>query len=149
MEKILIGSRYFFSSYKDFRSHDYDYVAFVDTNDFQQMCRVRSKRECVFIMKRHEDKEAYIDWALQQKAGMVIGKFLVPEVCKEMGFKLTDLLKLESLLDKLDEKHEYERIIYDSYLINGDFVLTDEQRQRAYDSYKESRGGQRVWALRT
>ena len=71
---------------------------------------------------------------------MVIGKFLVPEFCAEIGFTIEDLPRLEPLLAKLDEKHKYEEIIYNAYIENNAFVLTDEQRAAAYESYKVSRG---------
>jgi hypothetical protein len=41
---------------------------------------------------------------------------------------------------KLNDKHKYEEIIYNSYIKNSSFTLTDTQRDRAYKSYKESRG---------
>jgi hypothetical protein len=50
------------------------------------------------------------------------------------------LLKLKPLIDTLDEAHLYEQVIYESYLINGDFYLTQEQRDLAYTKYKEARG---------
>ena len=71
---------------------------------------------------------------------MVIGKFLVPEFCDAIGFTIEDLPKLEVLVTRLDEKHLYEKIIYDSYIENNAFVLTDRQRDQAYKSYLESRG---------
>ena len=92
-------------------------------------------------MKKHDSKEDYIDWALKSNIGMVIGKFLVPEFCTEIGFTIEDLPRLAPLLDRLDDGHKYEEIIYHSYLENGSFTLTDEQRDRAYQSYKESREG--------
>ena len=72
---------------------------------------------------------------------MVIGKFLVPEFCETIGLLVEDLPQLKILITKLDDKHMYEKIIYDSYIENGSFTLTDEQRDRAYKSYKNSRGG--------
>ena len=71
---------------------------------------------------------------------MAIGKYLVPEFCAEIGFTIEDLPKVSSLLDRLDDKHKYEKILYDCYIENGSFALTNEQRQRAFKSYKESRG---------
>jgi hypothetical protein len=68
-----------------------------------------------------------------------VGKFLIPEFCKEIGFTIKDLPKLKPLIDKLDEKHKYEEIIYNAYLENGDFILTPDQRDLAYASYKETR----------
>lgn len=70
---------------------------------------------------------------------MVIGKFLVPEFCKEIGFTVSDLERLRPLIAKLDDKHKYEEVIFNSYLQNGDFILTSEQRDAAYLMYRESR----------
>ena len=39
----------------------------------------------------------------------------------------------------MDDKHKYEKLIYDAYLKNNDFVLTDEQRIDAFNEYKKER----------
>ena len=140
MSKFTIGSTYFFSCYEDFRSKDVDELELIDTNDFKQSRQLTGKGKCLFQLKRHASKEHYIEWALKSKAGMVVGKFLIPEFCKEIGFSINDLYRLKPLIDKLDDKHKYEKIIFDSYLDNNAFVLTEEQRLKAYTSYKESRG---------
>jgi hypothetical protein len=139
MNKILIGSQYFFYCYDDFCSKDIDEIQIVDTDEFAQMRQITGQGKCLFIMKKHQSKEDYIDWALKSQLGMVIGKFLVPEFCAEIGFTVEDLPKLKPLIDKLDHEHLYEKIIYDSYITNNSFELTDEQRDRAYKSYNESR----------
>ena len=71
---------------------------------------------------------------------MAVGKYLIPEFCNQIGFTVEDLPKVKSLLTKLDDKHKYEEIIYNSYITNGSFTLTQEQRDEAYKLYKESRG---------
>lgn len=139
MSKFLIGSRYFFSSYPDFQSKDIDELEIVDTDEFQQIKHLSGQGRCLFVLKRHEDKNEYIDWALGSSLGMVIGKFLVPEFCQEIGFTIEDLPKLAPLLDRLGDRHQYERIIYESYLQNGAFYLTEQQRYVAYLSYLASR----------
>ena len=136
---MLIGSKYFFNKYPDFVGTDTDELKIVDTTEFKQMRQITGQGKCLFLMKRHGSKQDYIDWALKSKIGMVVGKFLVPEFCKEIGFTVTDLPKLQPLIEKLDDKHKYDEIIFYSYLENGDFVLTDEQRDRAYLSYVQSR----------
>jgi hypothetical protein len=140
MNKFLIGSQYFFSCYPDFKSKDTDEIEIIDTNEFKQMRQITGKGKCLFQMKKHAAKEDYIDWALQSQIGMVVGKFLVPEFCAAIGFTIEDLPRLRVLIDKLDAKHKYEEIIYNSYIENGSFALTSVQRDRAYKSYKESRG---------
>ena len=136
---ILIGSKYFFSCYPDFKSKDIDELQIIDTTEFSQMRQITGQGRCLFQMKRHSSKEDYIEWANKSQLGMVIGKFLVPEFCQQIGFTVQDLPKLKVLIDRLDDKHKYEEIIYNSYLENGSFTLTDEQRDRAYKSYKDSR----------
>lgn len=140
MDKILIGSQYFFSCYEDFDSKDIDELQIVDTDEFAQIRQITGQGKCLFLMKRHPVKDDYIDWALKSNIGMDIGKFLVPEFCAEIGLKIEDLAQLTPLLDKLDDKHQYEKIIFDSYIENGSFELTNVQRRAAYRSYKESRG---------
>jgi hypothetical protein len=43
------------------------------------------------------------------------------------------------MIDNLDIKHLYEKVIYNSYIENKSFVLTDEQRDKAYLLYKQGR----------
>lgn len=141
MAKILIGSQYFFSCYDGFKGKDVDELQIIETNEFSQVRQITGQGRCLFQMKKHDSKEDYIEWALKSNIGMVIGKFLVPEFCAEIGFTVEDLARLSPLLDRLDDGHKYEEIIYQSYLENGSFTLTDEQRDRAYKSYRESRRG--------
>ena len=136
---MLMGSRYFFSCYDDFVSKDIDEIAIIDTNEFKQMKQITGRDRCLFLLKRHDSKEDYIDWALRSNTGMVIGKFLVPEFCEQIGFTIDDLPKLSPLLERLDSKHLYEKVIFDSYIENHAFELTIEQRDRAYSMYRESR----------
>lgn len=136
---MLMGSRYFFSCYDDFVSKDIDEIAIIDTNEFKQMKQITGRDRCLFLLKRHSSKEDYIDWALRSNTGMVIGKFLVPEFCEQIGFTVDDLPKLSPLLERLDSKHLYEKVIFDSYIENHAFELTIQQRDRAYSMYRESR----------
>lgn len=137
--KILIGSKYFFDCYEDFNGKDIDELELIDTAEFSQVRQITGQGRCLFQLKRHQRTQEYIDWAVKSNIGMVVGKFLVPEFCQEIGFTINDLPKLQVLIDRLDDKHKYEEIIYNAYLCNGSFTLTQSQRDRAYQSYKESR----------
>jgi hypothetical protein len=141
MSKILVGSKYFFSCYEDFEPHDSDYVEIVETNEFKQTKQITDfvHKRCIFQMKKHETAQEYIDWALQCQSGMVIGKFLVPEFNAAIGLSIADLKQLSPLIERLDDKHKYEEIIYNAYIENDCFILTPEQRFAAYQSYKSSR----------
>ena len=135
-----MGSQYFFHQYPDFNSKDIDEIEIIETNDFQNMRQLSGMGKCFFQLKKLNSVDDYINRALESRLGMVIGKFLVPEFCQEIGMSINDLPKLTPLLGLLDEQHEYERIIYNSYIENNSFTLTNAQRERAYKSYKESRG---------
>lgn len=136
---MIIGSNAFFLQYSDFKPTDIDELEIIDTNQFTQIRQLTGKGKCLFQMKRHNSKQEYIDWALKSRLGMVVGKFLVPEFCEAIGFTIEDLPQMKPLIEKLDDKHKYEEIIYNSYLESGSFTLTGEQRDRAYASYKASR----------
>lgn len=140
MSKFLMGSQYFFSEYPDFQSKDIDELEIVDTGDFKYLRQLSGMGRCLFQLKRQPSTEEYITFALKSSIGMVVGKFLVPEICQAIGFTIEDLPRLQPLIERLDSYHKYEEIIYNSYLENKAFILTPDQRLCAYQSYKESRG---------
>ncbi len=140
MSKILIGSTYFFHQYHDFQSHDIDEIEIIDTDQFKYMRHISGQGRCLFQLKRKATVDDYIQDALNTNLGMAIGKFLIPDFCTEIGLTIKDLPKLLPLVAKLDEKHLYEKIIFDSYIKNGVFELTEDQKLAAYKNYRESRG---------
>ena len=140
MSKITVGSRYFFTCYEGFESKDLDEVEIIETDEFKNMRQITGQGKCLFQLKKQETVDEYIRYALGSPLGMVIGKFLVPEFCEQIGFTVNDLPRLKILIKRLDKKHKYEEIIYNSYLENGAFYLTEAQRLKAYQSYMESRG---------
>ena len=139
MSKILMGSKYFFSCYPDFVSKDVDEIEVIETNEFKHKRHILGQNRCLFLLKRQASVDDYIKLDKKGQLGMVAGKYLIPEFCQEIGFTIDDLPKIKPMIDRLDIKHHYEKIIYDSYIENGAFILTDEQRDKAYQSYKQSR----------
>lgn len=135
----IMGSRYFFKQYSDYHSHDIDMIELQDNCDYDRMIIIRGQGKDMFFFKRKPKNELIKD-ALKSELPMVVGKFLIPEFNEEIGFTIEDLPKVKELIDKLDDKHKYEEIIYNSYIKNNAFVLTEEQRLEAYKSYKRSRG---------
>lgn len=133
-----MGSKFFFNRYPDYTSHDVDTVEIVETDEFKEKRIIRGQGKDMFFLRKKPKEELIAD-ALKSELSMVVGKFLIPGFNKEIGFTIEDLPKLKPLIDKLDDKHKYEEIIYNSYLENGDFILTDEQRLKAYNAYKDSR----------
>ena len=83
--------------------------------------------------------DEFIKYTLETKLPMTAGKFLIPEFNKQIGFTIEHLKKLASVFERIDKKHTYEKIIFDAYIENNDFILTDDQRMKAYEEYKKSR----------
>jgi hypothetical protein len=89
----------------------------------------------VFLCQKRP-KDVKIKETLESNVPMRAGKFLVPEYNKYLGLAIDDLKRLNPLFDAMGDKHSYEKIIYDAYIKNNDFILTDKQRQEAYEEYK-------------
>ncbi len=140
MSKYLMGSTYFFASYPDFQSKDIDELELIETTDFKYLRHLSGQGRCLFQLRQKDTVEEYIQDVLRSNVGMAICKFLIPEFCREIGFTITDLPKLYPLTLKLGPRHQYLKIIFDAYLENNDFILTEAQRLSAYKNYKESRG---------
>ena len=135
---ILMGSRYFFQDYEGYTSHDIDKIEIVDNNEFKNVRIIRGQGKDYFYFQKRS-KEQWILDTLAAELPMAVGKFLIPEFNAQIGFTIEDLPRLKPQFDRLDEKHTYEQIIYDAYIANGDFVLTQEQRDAAYEEYKRTR----------
>jgi hypothetical protein len=137
--KIRIGSSVFFDMYEDFKPHDHDYLILVDEPQmFKTMLYVRGKTDDLMYW-RNMSKNTFIDTTLERGFYMEAGKFLVPDFCKAIGMTVDDLKRLGKMFDNIDAPHRYEKLIYDAYINNGDFTLTNEQRLRAYEEYKKYR----------
>lgn len=139
IKEFKIGSSVFFSKYSDYVLHDEDYLALTDTFfPGLNSLRLNNKGKDV-IFEAKDDISIMIQKTLDTKVGLKIGKFLVLDVIKYLGITIQDLKKLKPLIFTLDDKHKYEEIIYNSYIENNDFYLTEEQLNKAYDIYKKYR----------
>ena len=137
-----MGSSYFFDRYDDYKLKDNDELHIVDEFIFPNKVCMNMRLfdgNDIFIFK-NTDKQGYINDVYESGVNMKVGKFLIPEFNKYINFTIDDLKSLQPIFDNMDEKHTYERVIFESYLKNGDFFLTDEQRREAYKEYKRSRG---------
>ena len=105
---------------------------------FKTHSEMRLKGNCYFFYKRLP-KDEMIDNCIASKDPMVVGKCLVPAVARDLGLTTEDLRRLEDVMPLLDDRHKYEEVIFRAYLENNDFVLTDEQRQEAFESYSKYR----------
>ena len=100
-------------------------------HDDDIFCLVDSPRECGIMFGTRLE--------MKLNDAMTAGKFLVPDVAKYLDFTIEDIQKLSPLFEKLDERHIYEKVIFNSYIENGGFFLTPEQRQKAFEAYLSAR----------
>ena len=136
---MLVGSNVFFKDIEGFTSKDTDVLEFVDNpTDFKNVRQFKFPDKCVFQWRKMSVDEL-IDMTLSRNFPMEIGKFLVPEFIKEFNLSISTLKRLKPLVDKLDDKHKYEEVIYNSYIENNDFYLTDSQLNDAYKIYLKHR----------
>lgn len=136
---MLVGSNVFFKDIEGFNSKDTDILELVDNpTDFKYLRQFRFKDKCVFQW-RNMSVDEFIDAELLMNVPMSVCKFLCPEFIKLKGLTIEQLKRLQSLVDNMDEKHMYLKTIYDSYIANNDFTLTDEQLNEAYKMYLKYR----------
>ena len=136
---FIVGSQAFFTKYEDFQPKDIDILELVDSPDgFKNVMQIHLNGKCIFRWRTMTPEE-FIEITISSGLGMNIGKFLVPEFCEKIGFTIDHLKQLEPMLYKLDKKHFYEKTIYNFYVENNGFFLTDDQLDKVYDVYKQSR----------
>lgn len=136
---MLVGSNVFFRKIEGFTSKDTDILELVDNPiSFKNVRQIKFKNKCVFQWRKMPINE-FIDITLSRNFPMEMGKFLVPEFIELFNLTISDLKKLQPLVDMLDDKHKYEEIIYNSYIENNNFYLSDEQLKNAYNVYKKYR----------
>lgn len=137
--KILVGSSVFFNEIGGFKPKDRDYVILDEKPvGYDFVRQTTSGKECLFEWRRMLPAQ-FVEYSLYRGPAMQLGKFLVPEFVTAIGFTIEHLKRLSPLVEKLDSKHAYEKIIYDSYIENNAFTLTADQLNAAYLKYKEVR----------
>lgn len=147
MEKRFIaGSFYFFKDMPGYELHDVDYIVISDEMflDYHHVYMIDGGIGKDYFYWKKNTPEWHVNSLLDNKAfALDIARVLIPAVAKELAFTIEHLKQVKPVLDKLEEqvgpKYNYYKIIYDSYIENNDFILTDEQRLLAYNSYKEAR----------
>lgn len=142
-KKYLVGSKYFFNLYDDYIPKDTDYIVLAESSDdffkynFQLKTLIKTTDDVFYYKKQTADE--FVKSTLEQNDPLQLGKFLSKEFVSDIGFTIEHLKQLKPLLKKLDDKHKYQIIIYNAYIDNNDFILTDEQRLKAYTEYKKYR----------
>lgn len=133
---IIVGSYAFFKDMPGYSSKDIDKVVLEEQPEhYQYCCEFHFTGKCVFKWR----KMSFNAMLRHTKDAMQIGKFLVPEFAQAINMTFDDLKQLSPYISQLDDKHIYQRIIYEAYMHNGEMTLTDEQRQLAYEAYQLAR----------
>ena len=140
-KQFIIGSNVFFADYyDDYISHDIDELHIMDNWSIKNtnVLNLKNNDKDIFYFK-DMSKQEFINDTLTCNTPMRVGKFLVPEFAQHLNMTIDDLKQLKPMIDKLDDKHKYEQLIYDFYIENNDFILTEKQRDIVYDEYKKYR----------
>lgn len=139
MKPIVVGSRAFFSGMEGFRSKDKDFIILESNPIGYKWRREQSLRGiCTFFYKL-EPAIDMIRRTISNGDPLLVGKFLVPEFANAIGATIDDICQLEKLVLLLDDKHAYYKVIFNAYISNNAFYLTDEQRDAAFKLYQEAR----------
>jgi len=140
IKKIRCGSSIFFDKFDDYKRKDTDWMVFVDKVPGKQlMWRVKIKDDDLMMFKIGTTKQQHIDMIFKTHVTLKVGKFLVPEFNEYIGFDISELNRFDEVFNQLDDLHKYQKVIYDAYIENGSFTLTDEQLNKAYEEYKKYR----------
>ena len=145
-KKFIAGSFYFFKDMPDFELHDLDYVIITDEmfQDYHHIYWIEGGIGKDYFYWKKNTPEWHVKNLLAENAfALDIARVLIPGVSKELGFTTEHLKQVKPILNKLEgqfgNKYDYYKIIYEAYIENGDFILTDEQRLKAYTEYKKYR----------
>lgn len=138
--KVYTGSLAFFRDIAGFSPGDIDWIVIRDNPHGMRIARHRSLEGVSVFEWRYMPADELINYVLDHPhPPMQVVMFLIPEVAAHIGMTVDLLPRLKPLVDTLDPRHLYARIIYESYIENGSFTLTDEQRTAAYRNYCEAR----------
>lgn len=140
---ILHGSSAFFKDIPGFIPNDTDLLIWSDRLKHCESYRFVSLRGVeVFELNSGIPKEDIIKLFAtpDSKNTNKFGIFFVPEFAQLIGLTIDDLKQIYPYICTLIYgKYAYYNIIYDAYVENNAFTLTDEQLANAYAVYKSSR----------
>lgn len=139
-EKVYFtGSRAFFDGMEGFEPHDTDLLAFNPSLACPGMRSDSGEKSTLFQWKS-DDKEELISFMLKwPEPAHRVCLFLVPDIAQRIGLSIEDLPRLKPLVDRLDAKHRYLADIYEAYIENKEFILTESQKTKAFKTYKDER----------
>lgn len=136
---FLTGSIVFFKDMPNYNPHDIDRVCILDYPIFgDHVVEMRKDGVDTFFVY-NGGKDYLIDQCIKANVPMSICKFLNSDFANYLDMNIDDLKKLKNLSEKMDNKHLYLKMIYDFYIDNNGFYLTDKQRELAYQEYLSKR----------
>lgn len=139
LNKFVVGSKAFFSSFEDFKPKDTDVVIIMDNPPKGKTFQLIKMRDTDYFIYKKMPKKELIHMCITRTTPMYASMFLVPEFVKAMDITIDDLNLLQNVFYHIDDKHIYERMIYDYYKENNGFYLTEDQLKTVYDEYKSKR----------
>ncbi len=140
IKKMKIGSSSFFENFDDYKSKDIDWICIVDSlPNNEKVLNAKIKTDDIFFYPVNMSKDDFIKQVFDDKVPMKVGKFIVPEFIEYIGFTISELKQFNKFFNELDDKHKYEKIIYNAYLENNKFELSEDQLNKAYLEYKKYR----------
>lgn len=139
---ILHGSSAFFKDIPGFVPNDTDILIWSDCLKYCESYRLVSLRGVeIFELNSTIAKEDLIELFVHSDNIIKYGIFFVPEFAQLIGLTIDDLKQIYSYVcTSFYGKYAYYNIIYDAYVENNSFTLTDEQLANVYAVYKSSRG---------
>lgn len=133
---FVIGSRAFFEGMEGYQPHDSDELV-ISPGMKRNVVNIRKDGRDIFFF-RDMTKEEFIGDALDSHP-LRAGKFLVPAFAEYLGLTIGDLKRLKGQFAELDDRHRYQQVVFDSYVENGGFRLTEAQRKKSFETYLKYR----------
>ena len=137
--KIAVGSQVFFGSKEGYTSKDKDYLILVENPVGFNYRREHSLRGVDTFEYKKMTAQEFVEKTLEYDDALAVGKFLVKEFADAISLTVDVLKGLQPLVEKLDEKHQYERIIFNAIISSESWELSEETIDTAYQSYYDSR----------
>ena len=138
-KQIQVGSRAFFSDYEDFQPADNDILE-LNSEQYEDYYSTRENDVHIFHYK-YTNKEQFLEFEFKhiEESPLAVCAFVVPEVAEFLELTLEELFMFEYYFKKINRRHLYVKYIYDCYMENRAFSLTQEQKDFAYNLYNENR----------
>lgn len=138
-KEYQVGSRLFFDGMPGYNPKDSDYVMLVENPTIFENCMtVRGENKDIFLWRK-TNAEEFVDMTIRMGTPMLAGKFLNKELCEDAGMTRQVFGKLKPLFDNMDDRHTYQKLIFDHILKTWDFDIPDKTRNIAFLTYLNSR----------